>query len=266
MALHHSFLFPQHYQEPPLDWDALTRCLLDDGVILPPKGEYVAREDIRDLSRCLRHTGYCPGEALEWIRSPRDLVELFKANGALPARLRVEASLGMAETVALLQQHGVRLAEDWASMEVKRSRASGTRYVLGPRARSFFANDFAWENARGSVALSLLQFDDQPFVAMGRNLKPPMLPGSQRVLTELSPYGCHRRFIRAARANPRAVWVDPATHEPHYILDLDWQGTFGIGHRVVMIENGGDQGFLRNLAAFLADVIGEPLVVATRRL
>jgi hypothetical protein len=262
----HSFLFPKLYHEPPLDWDALKRCLLDDGVILPAKGEDVARDDIRDLAHCLRHTGFFPGEALEWMRSPRDLVEFFKANGALPASVAVDANLGMAETIAILQELGIQVDRCWRSIEAQRSNTSGTRYVLGPRARSFFADDFAWEDARRNVALSLLQFHKRPFLSMGRNLKPPMIPGSNQVLTELQPYGCHRKFIRAASADSRTTWMDPRTQEVHHILDLDWQGTFGIGHQTVMIEGDGGGGFPKRLADFLAEVIGEPMIVATRDL
>lgn len=266
MMQSHSFLFPKLYHQPPLDWNALERCLLDDEVILPARGEDVARDDIRDLAHCLRHTGFSPGEALEWMRSPRDLVEFFKINGALPASITIDANLDMTETVAKLQEHGIQVDRCWRSIEAQRSDTSGTRYVLGPRARSFFADDFAWEGARRTASLSLLQFHKRPFLAMGRNLKPPMLPGSDQVLTELRPYGCHRKFIRAASADSQTTWIDPRTQEAHYILDLDWQGTFGIGHQTVMIEGNGDDGFPKRLADFLAEVIGEPMIVATRDL
>lgn len=59
----HSFIVPKHYHEPPLDWDALERCLLDEEVILPAKGEDVARDDIRDLAQrlatCCRESNCC---------------------------------------------------------------------------------------------------------------------------------------------------------------------------------------------------------------
>ena len=262
----HSFLFPKYYHEPPLDWDALERCLLDEEVILPAKGEDVARDDIRDLAHCLGHTGFFPGEALEWIRSPWDLIEFFKANGALPAGITIDASLGTAETVAKLREHGIQIDPCWPSIEAQRSSTASTRHVMGPRASCFFASDFEWENTRRKVALSLLQFHKRPFLSMGRNLRPPMVPGSEQVLTELRPYGCHRKFIRAAIANPQAAWIDPRTNNAHHILDLDWQGTFGIGHQAVMIEGGGDDKFLKRLADFLSEIIGEPLIVATRHL
>lgn len=61
------------------------------------------------------------------------------------------------------------------------------------------------------------------------------------------------------------TWGNPATGQSHYILDLDWRQTFGMGYRAVKIEYGRapvDNVFLARLAELLADLTGEPMVMA----
>ena len=257
MSIHEWFIFPRYFHGAQPDWLALERRLLDAEILLPPFGENIARQDLQDLVRYLLPGGFTPWEAPNQVSNTHELVELYKTQGALPASLRIEPAMSMAETLAALREQGVALDERWAS--------DGVRHRLGPGAKALFDGAQSWDEHHKELALTLLQFDEQPFVAAGENLEPPLAPQTGVPMDELEPFGSHIDFIGAVFEDAATTWLDPATGQSHYILDLDWRQTFGMGYRAVKIEHGqgpGDNVFLARLAGLVADLTGEPMVMA----
>lgn len=257
MSLHELYVFPRHFHGARPDWAALERRLLNEAILLPPVGDNIPRQDIYGLVHRLSPTGFLPLHEAGRVGSIGELIELYKNEGALPGTVAITADMGVADILATLRAHDVSMDERWLN--------DGRRHRLGPGARELFASARHWEENHREFAITLQQFDDMPTVTAGENLQPPLSPSTGEPLDELAPFGSHLDFIGAVYEDPTATWTDPLTGLPHYILDLDWGRSLGMGYRAVRLEYGlgsGDEVFYARFTERLSQWIGEPMVMA----
>lgn len=257
MSIHELWFFPRHFHGRRPDWAALERRLLDEAILLPPTGINIPRQDIYDLVHRLSPTGFLPLQEAGRVGSVAELIEVYKAEGALPASVAVTPAMRTAEIIAMFEAHGVTMDERWLS--------EGVRHRLGPGARELFADAQGWDANHEQFAITLCEYHDMPTVSAGENLEPPLSPSTGEPLEELAPFGSHIDFIGAVYENPDTTWTDPLTGLPHRILDLDWRHTFGMGYCAVKLEYGlgpGDDVFYERFAERLSRYAGEPMVMA----
>jgi hypothetical protein len=164
----------------------------------------------------------------------------------------------MAETVALLAEHGIVIKDPY---EEKAVTWSSPMYSFGPATLALLSADCMSEYKRERHRFSLcLEACDgvNPMVRVGENLEIPRVPGSKEPLKEMHPFGSHVDFLSASWEDPAVQWQDERSGRSYRILELDWQYSMALGFRMVRLK-GFDQDSTLRLASVVAELAGEPM-------
>lgn len=258
MSLHEDYIFPlqAHLQQP--DWPALEQALIAKGFVIPPRGAEVPGPALADLLHQLSTALDCGYQWKENVLTTGDALRCYVESGDLPADFPTPDDLTMAETLALLAEHGIVIEDrdendpvTWAS----------PMYRLGPAALALLSSSCMddYERYRYGFSLSLEACDGpNPMVHVGENLEIPRVPGSEELLKEMPPFGSHVDFLGAAWEDPAVQWHDERSGRRYHILELDWQYSMALGFRMVRLK-GFDQDSTLRLAEAVATLVGQPM-------
>lgn len=266
MSQHDWFIFPTHPHLPAPDWPSLSQRLVDEGILMPADGQHIAPEDLRELSSELSIHGPAAWMDVDpaWLTTS-EVVDAYRADSDSVARVSLARGLSMPDTVASMREQGFAF-QFWPSLDAQRCAWGGARHRLGEGAIPLFESREAWARQQAKLSISLLAFEETPYVTAGENLCAPLKPGTNEPLTRMGPYGDHMGFIGAAYEDPAVTWTDPDTGKSFHIFDLDWSQSLGLGYRFVHIEGDWNGGFLDRFSARLAALLGQSMTVAHQHL
>ncbi|WP_288410685.1 hypothetical protein [uncultured Herbaspirillum sp.] len=258
MSLHEDYIFPlqAHLDQP--DWPALEQALLAHGFVVEPRGEGVPGPALQELRFQLAQTLDCRLQWKEGASTTGDVLRCYVEAGALPADLPLRDDLTMAETLALLAQHGITGLDEKEDSQVS---WRSPMYRPGPATLALLSADSTadYENDPQMFSIDLEASDGpNPVVNVGENLEPPCVPGTDEPLEEMAPFGSHVDFIGAAWEDPAVQWIDPRSGRSYYILDLDWQYSMALGFRMLRLK-GFDQDSTLRLAQAVSGLVGQPM-------
>lgn len=266
MSLHHQFIFPRYPHRAPPDWRGLEARLLADGYLLAPRGAQVPRADLFNLG--MRLAGLKEGsfQYRDGMRTPGDVIALYRDAGHLPAAMPVRHDDTMQETLELLARHGI--TPDARFLDDESSTWRSPYYCLGPAARDCLRADLRAQYDADPAAFGalLLAYDrPEPYVAAGENLSPPTLPDSDEPLEALPPIGTYLDLLGAAYEDPAVQWRNPDDGRDYHLFDLDWQYSLALGYRMIRTDCL-DRDSAEALARVVAGIADQPMACSHRHL
>jgi hypothetical protein len=256
MSEHSQHIYPRYPHLAAPDWPALHARMLETGFLLPSVGEQVPRAALADLSfqiALVPGRGYRHDPAM---RTAADVLALYVESGDLPAGLPLNPMHSIEEAVDLLQSRNIELR---AERDEEGCAWRSPQHCLGPAAVACLSPDMraAYQADPREFGMQLVVYEGL-CVPVGENLCQPRLPGSDEALAELEPFGSHIDFIGAAFEDPAVQWTNPADGRAYYILDLDWQYSFGLGTHMIC-AHGLDQQSTEALAAATGQLADQPM-------
>ena len=232
--------------------------MIEHGLIAPATVDAIPFVALQDLRFALLEAGTgAPHRWNEGWRTPHDVVSGFVCQGVLADGVSIEPSSSIEDAVHSLREQGIPLGDGWRLPEAREATWASQRYCAGPGMAAFFFG--REENVGSSLAVSLLEFDDEPLVVVGGGTTAPFLPGTEdKPLDELPPYDTFMDFIGAAYEDLDTVWHNPDDGHEYRVMELDWSKGFGIARRALMLE--GVEINYEGLAEEIGKLVGAPMI------
>ncbi|WP_327439649.1 hypothetical protein [Pseudomonas donghuensis] len=105
----------------------------------------------------------------------------------------------------------------------------------------------------------LFEFEPgQPFVCAGENFSPP----GQYLQTQVAEEA-FMQFMGDAIEAPHTTWCNPVDKTTYYLMDLDWDFSFGVGEQVLRSDRL-NRAETERLAALIGELAGQPMSCAHR--